>query len=94
MRVLVFGHSDTHGLGLSDREQAWPRLLEAHLENASSEQAEVIHRRLNILRPGPLEYIDAELKKHDPGVVVSRSGKIRVSAKAARSVMAYESGTM
>ena len=103
MRVLVFGHSDTHGLGLSDREQAWPRLLEAHLENASFGQAEVIHRRLNLLRPGPLEYIDAELKKHDPGVVVlaltsvtfslplvSVSVRRRFGARAARRYLRFE----
>ena len=103
MRVLVFGHSDTHGLGLSDREQAWPRLLEAHLENASFGQAEVIHRRLNLLRPGPLEYIDAELKKHDPRVVVlaltsvtfslplvSVSVRRRFGARAARRYLRFE----
>ena len=103
MRVLVFGHSDTHGLGLSDREQAWPRLLEAHLENASSDQAEVIHRRLNLLRPGPLEYLDGELKKHDPGVVVlaltsvtfslplvSVSVRRRFGARAAKRYLRFE----
>ena len=103
MRVLVFGHSDTHGLGLNDRNQAWPRLLEAQLENASFEQAAVIHRRLNLLRPGPLEYLDAELEMHDPSVVVlaltsvtfslplvSVSVRRRFGARAAKRYLRFE----
>lgn len=70
MRVLVFGHSDTAGVALRAHAQAWPRLLEGHLQRVMPGDAEVIHRRLNILRPGPLEYMDAELEMHRPDVAV------------------------
>lgn len=70
LRVLIFGHSDTIGVGLSDRGKAWPRLLGQQLKTADLRDAEIIHRRFNILRPGPLEYLDAEVGEHNPDVFV------------------------
>ena len=70
MRILIFGHSDTAGFGLRDPGQAWPRLLEAGLRTAGLADAEVVHRRFNILRPGPVGYIDSQVGMLNPDVFV------------------------
>ncbi len=103
MRVLIFGHSDTAGVGLSDPEQAWPRLLRSLLQGSATEGAATIHRRLNILRPEPLRYVDAELDEHEPDVVVlsltsvtfglplvSVSVRRRFGARVARLYLRFE----
>src|SRR5690349_6368348 len=65
-KILVFGQSNTAGSQLAAGEAAWPQLLAA----AMGERATVAVRTFYAHAPGALAYLERELAKHEPDVVI------------------------
>jgi hypothetical protein len=65
-RILVFGQSNTAGSQLGDGEAAWPQLLAAAL----GQRAAITVRTFYAHAPGALAYLEGELEKHEPEIVI------------------------
>ena len=70
LRILVFGQSNATGEHLADPLQAWPKLvaaeLGAHLERPTS----LVIRPIYVHAPGVEKYLDRELERYRPDVVL------------------------
>jgi hypothetical protein len=68
VKILVLGHSDSEGIRLARREDAWPWLIVAMLHE-NGIQAEVTHRNLY---PGPTAaaFVQRLMEREAPDIVV------------------------
>ena len=70
LRILVFGQSDATGEHLADREQAWPNLVAARLEEQHGRPVTVIVRPTYLHVAGVERYIGKELERQRPDIVI------------------------
>jgi hypothetical protein len=68
VKVLVLGHSNSEGILLSNRDDAWPSLLPGILAEAGV-KAEVVHKRL-FAGPSAAAMLRKNVEKEEPDVVV------------------------
>ena len=57
MRILVLGHSDSSGVNLARREDAWPQVVAARLAAEIGAPVDIDHRELSPIRPGTAEFV-------------------------------------
>lgn len=69
-RILIFGQSNTAGVQLADPAAAWPNLLAATLPELTGRPVEVTVRTFFAYTPGSDAYLERELKKHEPDIVI------------------------
>ncbi len=67
MKLLVLGNSDSEGAGLAEASRAWPWLAAAALE---CPPADVTHRRYFAMAASALEFLERQLARTSPDVVV------------------------
>lgn len=74
MRMLVIGSSDTSGLGLPDRSQAWPQIVGREAGAVIGEPIEVIDLPMVHVGPKAVPRVEAALQKHQPDLVIFSFG--------------------
>ncbi|MCC6387274.1 MAG: hypothetical protein IT302_07835 [Dehalococcoidia bacterium] len=70
LRVLVLGQSNSAGASLPGGAQPWPALLAGALPAALGRPVEVIFRTFYSHAAGAEAYLDRELARHEPDLVV------------------------
>lgn len=69
MKILVLGTSDSNGESLADRRQAWPKVAASALE-AISPGVVLTEKLFYVHIPGSGDYLDAQLRRWAPDVVL------------------------
>lgn len=70
MKILVFGNSDSAGVQLPDRSEAWPRVLARDLEAQTGTPVDLALKFLVADAPGAVGYLERLLAEHRPDAVV------------------------
>ena len=70
LRILVFGQSNATGEHLADPLQAWPKLVAAELGAHLKRPTSLVIRPIYVHAPGVEKYLDRELERYRPDVVL------------------------
>ncbi|MGE3075945.1 MAG: SGNH/GDSL hydrolase family protein [Dehalococcoidia bacterium] len=70
LRILILGQSNTRGIQLADAGTSWPNLVAGALPSFLGSPVSITTRTFFAHVPGSDEYLERELIKHEPDLVI------------------------